>query len=59
MSKYTIDIIETIEGLITLELKPSIHARDEQACLMRMKANLAELKFLITETMATDEDKLR
>ena len=59
MSKYIIDTIETIDRLIDLELKPSIHARDERACLIRMKANAAELKFLVCETMAHDKDSLR
>jgi hypothetical protein len=59
MSKQIIDIIESIERLIDIELKPSIHARDERACMMRMKANAAELKFLVAETMAHNKESLR
>jgi hypothetical protein len=59
MSKQIIDIIETIERLIDLELKPSIHARDEHMCLLRMKANAAELKYLIYESIAADKESLR
>jgi hypothetical protein len=59
MSKQIIDIIESIERLIDIELKPSIHARDERACLIRMKANAAELKFLVAETMAHDKESLK
>ena len=45
-----------IERIIDADLKPSINLRDEKACLMRIKANLAELKFLISETKAINED---
>lgn len=50
MSEHTLAIIDQIDRLIKLELKPSIHLRDEKACLIRIEANLAELKFLSTET---------
>jgi len=56
---YTIETIESIERIIDIDLKPSIHLRDEKACLMRIKSNLAELKYLHSETIAINEDNLR
>lgn len=55
MINQTIQVIETIERLLQLEIKPSIYKRDEQACLMRMQANLAELKFLIIEAILEEK----
>ena len=51
---YQLKTIEMIERIINADLEPSIHLRDEKACLMRIKANLAELKFLLSETQATE-----
>jgi len=53
---YQLKTIEMIERIINADLEPSIHLRDEKACLMRIKANLAELKFLLSETQAINED---
>jgi len=47
-----------IERIINADLEPSIHLREEKACLVRIKANLAELKFILSETQTT-EDKLK
>ena len=55
MSDHILQTIETIENILRLELKPSIHKRDEQVCFMRMQANLAELKFLITESILEEK----
>jgi len=46
---HIIEIIDSIDRLISIDLQPNIHLRDERACLMRMKANLAELKYLVCE----------
>jgi hypothetical protein len=51
MSEHNLQMIETIERLLRLELKPSIHKRDEQDCLIRMQSNLSELKFLVQESI--------
>lgn len=59
MSQYTIHLIENIEHLINIELQPQIRLREERACLMRMKANLAELKFLVADSMASDKELLK
>jgi hypothetical protein len=56
---HTIEIIESIERLISIDLQPNIRLREEKACLMRMKANLAELKFLVLDTQAHNEALLR
>jgi hypothetical protein len=56
---HTIETIESIDRLITIDLQPNIRLRDERACLMRMKANLAELKYLVCESIATESEALR
>ena len=48
---HILDTIESLERIIDIDLRPSIFKRDEQACFMRMKANLAELKFLVNESL--------
>jgi len=53
---YQLKTIEMIERIIDVDLKPNIHLMDEKACLVRIKANLAELKFLLSKTQATEDN---
>lgn len=53
---YKLRTIQIIERIIDVDLKPNIHLMDEKACLVRIKANLAELKFLLSETKATEDN---
>jgi hypothetical protein len=48
---HLIDTLESLERIIDIDLTPSIHLRDEKACLMRVKANIQELKFLIKNSL--------
>lgn len=51
---HIIDTIQQIERIIKVELEPNIWLRDEKACLIRMKAHIFELKYLVTNSIADE-----